>query len=268
MTTIINHRLLLLGTLLTALLWAMGCPDEDDDDAADDDAGDDDAADDDAGDDDSGDDDSGDDDSGDDDVDPHEMLGKTYLLDLGGGGFQYTPDVGGALGVLLPDDSGVAFSATAIDEGAGTIELLIGSVMVEDPELDPSQWVWVQTAAETTTTSGNWYNPGFDGGPTDILLESGGVPIWISQLVFGGQYPLDGAIIEDTTLEGMVDLASFDEMLGSKPGFICGMLEVTQIYCTTCPLGSPHEGLDYCLDLDAEGGTCPLVEGVELVPVP
>jgi len=52
--------------LSAGLLWAVGCP-TDDDDAADDDGGDDDGGDDDGGDDDGGDDDGGDDDGGDDD---------------------------------------------------------------------------------------------------------------------------------------------------------------------------------------------------------
>ncbi len=266
------NRWMWLCTLCAALLWAAGCPEEqDDDDASDDDTGDDDTGDDDSGDDDTGDDDTGDDDSGDDDtatVDPAEMLGNAYLLDLGQGGFQYTPDVGTALGILLPQESGVAFSATAIDEGAGSIDLLIGSVMVEDPELDPSKWVWVQANTDTTTTTGSWYNPGFDGGPTDISMDFQGAPVWINQLVFGGSYLADGTMIVDTELEGMVDLAGFDEMLGADPGMICGVLEATQIYCETCPAGSPHENEDFCLYLTAVGGTCPLVEGVELVPVP
>jgi len=161
----------------------------------------------------------------------------------------------------------VAFSATAIDDGAGTIDLLIGSVIVEDPKLDPSKWIWVQSSANTTTTDGNWYNPGFDGGPTDIAMDFQGAPIWLSQLTFGGEYAADFSQIGNTELEGLVDLAGFDEMLNFNPGTICGMLSATQIFCETCPKGSPHAGGDYCLYLVATGGTCPLVEGVELVPV-
>jgi len=253
-----------------ALAWlSLGCEDDGDDDAADDDAADDDTGDDDTGDDDTGDDDTGDDDSADDDVDPETVIGQVYLLDLGGDSFNYTepPGAGGVLATFLPDTEGVIFTATAIDEDAGTLELRLGSARVSNPEDDPEIWEWVQIATPTTTTPGTWANPAFEGGPTELNMAAGESTAWLGDTIFGGLYAADASEINGVYLEALVDMVPFDLMLGFDPGTLCATIEnLAQVPCVTCPPESPDQG-DYCLFIAADSGICPLLEGFELQEV-
>ncbi len=253
-----------MAVLLAALTWSVtGCPDGgDDDDAVDDD---DDAVDDDTADD--------DDSASEDEVDPEVVIGLSYWLDFVGGGFEYTEPTASAgtiLGMFMPEDQGVVFSPQSFDDGAGTVELLIGSMLVtnyEGNEDDPSVWEWAQTDSPTTITTGSWANPAFSGGPTNLEMAAGGTTAWLGDVVFSGQFVADGSEVADVSLEALVDMVPFDEMLGMNPGDLCAMLEsMSQIPCETCPPESPDQG-DYCLFLAAHSGTCALVEGLTLVEV-
>jgi len=275
--------------LCGAFVVVSGCPaettDDDDasdddvadDDVADDDASDDDVADDDASDDDVADDDVADDDAGDDDtggtgVDPATMEGLTYLLDIGGGTFTFTEPAG--IGTVislflgqLPETEGIIYTADEIDEGAGTVHVLISSGSVTNPDNDPSTWVWEQNTGPTTDTNGTWNNPAFEAGPADMNFDAGGVDVWIGDVEFGGAYLPDGSAMVNVQLGGMIDTVAFDDMLGQNPGLICTTLGGFGITCVTCPATSPHQG-DYCIYLVAEGGTCPLLAGLTMVAVP
>ncbi len=234
--------------------------DDDDDNVADDD--DDDVADD---------DDAGDDDTSD-DLDPSTVEGLTYLFDIANGGFTFTEPagIGAVIGMFLgqlPEDQGIIFGAEDIDPGAGTIDLLLSSGLVTNPNDNPANWIWAQSDATTTDASGTWSNPSFDAGPADMVFDSGSGTIWLGDVMFGGRYATDGSTVSNARLEGLMDTIPFDEMLGFDPGGLCDTLDGLSIPCETCPASSPHQG-DFCLYLAAEGGVCPLLPGVTMVPVP
>ena len=263
---------------LAALLWLVGCPQpggplDDDDQVEDDDTGDDDTADDDdvtddddATDDDDvtdDDDDTGDDDDDDDTVNPAILEGLVYLLDLVNGGFVFTEPagVGGLLQQFLPDDQGIIFTATDIDDGAGTVELLIGTAT----EVSPS--VWEQQYAPTVDASGIWYNPDFAVGPTELMVDLGGTMAWLGDAEFEGVYSPGGGAVYELYMAAELDTAALDEALGFNLGFVCGLLAAISAQCQTCPASSPHAG-DYCIHVVAEQGTCPLLPGISMQSIP
>ena len=274
-------------TLLMVPLGLGGCGSEGDDDAAGDDdataddddatADDDDATpdDDDVADDDdddvADDDDAGDDDTSD-DIDASTVVGLTYMLDIGNGGFTFTEPagIGAVLGLFLgqlPEDQGIIFTAESIDQGAGTVDILIGSGLVSNPNDDPANWIWEQSNGSTTDADGTWINPSFGAGPADMVFDAGAGVVWLGDVLFGGTYAADGSQVNDSSLAGLMDTIPFDEMLGFDPGGLCATLGGLSIPCETCPPASPHQG-DFCLYLVAEGGTCPLMAGLTMVPVP
>ncbi len=279
------RHLATLLPLIAGLCWILGCPDpytsddDDDDDTADDDTADDDTADDDTADDDTADDDTadddtadddtadddtGDDDTGDDDtVDPNPLVDQVYLVDLVNGGFVFVepPGVGALLQGYLPEDQAIIFSATDIDGGAGTIDLLIGAAT----EIAPN--TWEQQAAPTVAETGVWANPGFEIGPTTLTLDLGGTPAWMGNAIFGGWYAADGSTVNDTYLEAELDTVGLDLALGFNPGFICGMLVALGIQCEPCPANAPNPG-DNCITVITEQGTCPLLPGMTMVAYP
>ena len=243
--------------------------DTSDGDAADDDAADDDVADDDAADDDVADDDAGDDDTG---VDPVAMEDLVYLLDFAGGTFNFTEPagIGTVLSLFLgqlPEDQGVIYTADEIDDGAGTVHVLISSGSVTNPLDDPSSWVWAQNDGPTTDTNGIWNNPAFVAGPADMTFDAGDATVWMGDVEFGGAYLPDGSSMVDVQLAGNIDTVAFDDMLGQDAGLICATLSGFGIPCVTCPASSPHQG-DYCLYVVADSGVCPMLAGLTLVAVP
>ena len=276
------HGVWILSLLATTTLLLWGCPssyDVDDDDVADDDLADDDVADDDAADDDTGDDDTGDDDTGDDDtgdddtgdddtVDAASLEGLVYWLQLGTGGFTYVEPAGieAIFGGLLPEDEGMLLSPLTIDEGAGLVDVLIGSGGVIDPELPEAQWEWEQFDNPTTHLVGTWNNPRFSGGPIDLTITAAGVDIWLGDAIFSGRFNVDGTEIQEVGLEGIVDVVAFDLLLGFDPGTLCDTLAGLGITCVTCPPTALHQG-DYCLELVLEDGVCPLLDGFEMIEV-
>jgi len=281
------RHLLVLLALSAAFAWILGCPDpytqdddddqvedDDDDDTGDDDTGDDDTGDDDTGDDDTGDDDTGDDDTGDDDtgdddtgdddtVDPNPLVDQAYLVDLVNGGFVITEPagVGALLQNYLPEDQGIIFSALDIDDGAGTIDLLIGAAT----QINPT--TWEQQVAPTIFEVGDWTNPGFEVGPTTLTLDLGGTPAWMGDAVFGGWYAPGGQTVNDTYLEAELDTVGLDLALGQNAGFICSLLVVMGIQCQNCPPNAPNPGAN-CITVVAEQGTCPLIPGLTMQEYP
>ena len=283
-------RLLLRSLpLMAASMWILGCPepyvtdddddtyedddtgdddtgddDTGDDDTGADDTGDDDTGDDDTGDDDTGDDDTGDDDSGDDDtVDPNPLVDNVYLVDLVNGGFVITEPagVGALLQGYLPDDQAIIFSATDIDDGAGTIDVLIGAADKVNPN------TWQQQAAPTIAETGSWTNPDFEVGPTTLTLDLGGTPAWMGDAIFGGWYAPSGQEVLDTYLLAELDTVGLDVAIGQDPGFICNLLGALGIQCQTCPPNAPNPGAN-CITVVAEEGTCPLLPGMAMQAYP
>jgi hypothetical protein len=271
-----HHRPTALAIAALAALWLAGCGplgfgDEDDDDTSgqpDDDTSTDDDDDTSTGDDDTtaGDDDddttAGDDDTtpGDDDDDTGEaLLELVYFLDLADESFDFVEPAG--LGFLLqsqiPEDDGAVFTATSMV--GGTVNMLFGAAMVLNPAGHPDDWIWEQTDHDTSNASGSWASLQYDVGPFAMVIEIDGTDVWFGDAWFSGTYAADGSEITDVDMSFMVDTTPLDEIVGMD---ICSMAA-----CTTCPAGCPNPG-DGCVQVNATGGTCPLLEGLYLVEMP
>jgi len=259
---------------LVALAGLLGCqlglgdnlPDGDDDTLGswdDDDAGTDD---DDAGtDDDVGDDDdtgsTGDDDTGstgdDDTADP--LLDLVYFLDLGDESFEFTEpaSMGALLQSQIPRDDGAVFAATDIT--GGSVDMLFGAAIVLNPLGDPPDWIWEQTDHSTTTASGSWSGSSFSVGPFATSIEISGADVWFGDAQFSGTYAADGSEVTGADVHMQVDTTHLSDVVGMD---LCSLLT-----CTTCPAGCPNPG-DNCVQVVAEGGTCPLLDGLYLVEWP
>ena len=231
---------LLAVGLIVGTGWIAGCPanDDDDDDAADDDT------------------------SG-----SMGVEGLVYFLDMAGGGFDYTepPGVEALITTMYPTDTGNIFTASSIDEAAGTVEILVGSVWMVDPEATPP--VWEQGTLPTQELTGTWNNGTVAAGPADLVFDFslGASNLW--DVVLTGTYEPDGSELVDVSLEALVDLAPYDLYLEWDPGSLCeGLEESIDAECVDCPADGPNQG-PYCLFLSAEGGTCPLLPGLSMVPV-
>ena len=225
--------LLLFGTG-----WIAGCPAADDDDDDDDDT------------------------SGD-----MDMEGLVYFLDLGAGDFSYSAPNGAEalIPTLYPTDTGNIFTASSIDEAAGTVQIMVGSGSLVDGEANPP--VWEQGTLPTSTLSGTYADLSFEAGPADMVFdfEMGASHLW--DVVVGGTYAPDGSELVDVHLEAMADLAPYDLYMGFEIGGLCeGLEESIGAECVDCPADGPNQG-PYCLFLSAEGGTCPLLHGLTMAPV-
>ncbi len=221
----------------------------DDDDAS---HGDDDQADDDHADDDTASDD-------DDDATGDALLDQVYFLDLGNEAFEFTEPAG--LGVLLqsqiPRDDGAVFAAESI--GGGSIQMLFGAAVVLNPNGDPGDWIWEQTDHPTSLSSGSWSGLDFDVGTFEMTIQIDEMDVWFGDAQFSGTYASDGSVVNQARVEFSVDTTPLDDVVGMD---ICSMAA-----CENCPTGSPTAGM-HCLRVVAEGGTCPLLDGLYLVEFP
>ncbi len=195
------------------------------------------------------------------------LVNQVYLLDLVNGGFE-ADDVESLIISMWPDDRGTLFTATEIDESAGTLEFMIGSAHADDPEADPI--VWQQGDLPTIEVPATWNGDAFsfEGGPVDLEFDLDGAESMMWNFVFRGTYDADGGQVTNAYLEGMVDLVPWDEYLGLEPGDICESLAtVTTGSCVDCPPQAPNQG-PYCVFMDTENGTCPLMDSLTMSEVP
>lgn len=260
-------RLPIVATIALATLATLplGCqlgfgdgPADDDTDWDDDDFS---GLDDDQADDDTGshgdDDDQADDDASSDDDDPLE--GLVYYLDLGSDGFEFTEPAG--LGVLLqsqiPRDDGAVFAAT--DIAGSAIQMLFGAAIVLNPNGHPDDWLWEQTDHATSEGSGSWSGLSFDVDSFEMTIQIDAMDVWFGDGQFSGVYAADGSVVSGARVEFSVDTTPLDDVVGMD---ICSMAT-----CENCPTGSPNPGVN-CLRVVAEGGTCPLLDGLYLVEFP
>ena len=267
-------RLVILGSMyFAAVAWASGCTglgfsdDDDDDDTsseADDDASDDHTSDDDddTSDDDTstGDDDTSDDDTstGDDDT-ADQLEGLVYFLDLADESFEFTEPagVGALLQSQIPDDDGAVFAATSI--GSGSIEMLFGAALVLNPAGAEQDWIWEQTDHPTYSATGSWSGLSFDVGPFEMTIEISGADVWFGDAQLSGTYTADGSEVHDAEAHLTVDTTDLSDVVGMD---LCALLT-----CVSCPASCPNQG-DHCVQVVAEGGTCPLLDGLYLVEWP
>jgi len=228
-------------------------PDDDDSWPGDDDTGDD------PGDDDTGGEPPGDDDTEDtcDDNLADELRDIVFFLDLGDESFEFVEPAG--LGPLLqaeiPRDDGAIFSTVGME--ACDVEMLFGAGVVTNPESPQADWVWEQTDQTTVLAYGGRAGPQFEIGPFAITTTINDLDVWMGDALMLGRFLPDGTAVEDAVLDFVLDTTEFEPILGFD---LCDLAS-----CEPCPASCPHQG-PVCLHVVAQGGTCPRIEGMVMLP--
>jgi len=195
----------------------------------------------------------------DDDTAPDERIGLVYFLDLSDESFTFVEPAG--LGLLLqtqiPDDDGAVFAADSLV--GGTVNMMFGAAMVLNPAGNPAHWIWEQTEHDTSYASGTWNDPQFQVGPFAMYITIDAVDVWFGDAWLSGSYAADASEVTGAEVSFLVDTTPLDDLVGMD---ICSLAT-----CTTCPAGCPNPG-DECVQVTATGGTCPLLDGLQLVELP
>jgi len=137
---------------------------------------------------------------------------------------------------------------------------------------------WVQDPSTQTGGGGPlpmWTNPDWTFGPIPALqIVLGTTPVYMANTTFGGYFVADGSSIEGFTFNTLADTQALDEMEDPPlpVGTTCQVMGTLGFPCVKCPSG-PNQGQDLCLNIVAEGISCPLLTDLKggdlvLVPVP
>ena len=199
-----------------------------------------------------------------DEVNAQDMVGECYHLDLNTVSFTTPPQmlIDAVIGTW-PTDEGILIQAAVIDEGASTVEMLLGYGQ------DAGGWNWSQDMSYTTTDlAGSWSNPSFTTDPAGtIILPAPGMPSESYDLVITGNYFDNASQIYDGELDGQLDTTGIDDGLNQAHGTTCNMMAALGYTCETCTAG-PHAGSSRCAHITADSGIFPHIAGLTLVPVP
>ena len=163
-------------------------------------------------------------------VDPEDLEGHDYLVDLLSGEFVEPPGVGPLLSQYMGDVFPI-LHVLAVDDEAGTIEFGLGECE--------------QSAV------GEWHNPHLRLGPTTLILFIEGIEAEITDVFLAGDFTPDGSRLVEGSLEGLFDTRFIDVLIdpGAGEGAACDLLESLGIECLPCP----SDGEFYCLRMVAEG---------------
>ncbi len=192
--------------------------------------------------------------------DPPAVVGVTYNLDLASAEITEPPGVGQVLAPYLSDVI-VLFSPTALDEGAGSIEVL--GALGDDSSGTLMQDMCSPSLPLTEAVPGEFANPYFQVGPALFESEIQGINIIIDDLLIGGDFTSDGSAVEEAVFAGQLDSRNFAGLLGDDIDAICELLTTLGIACEACP----SDGELYCLSVRAEQITAASVPGVSLIEV-
>ena len=160
-------------------------------------------------------------------IDTSLVVDQTYCSDWDTATIVEPPDIGmllGLAGVSLADYP-ILISPTAIDEGAGTINMRGATATPSSCTQDVS----VPSFDPTATTPGTFTNPHFDVGPTTMTLNLQGIgALAFENTLISGDFTADGQAVVDGTLSGMMDVSTL-------PG-ACFVLT-----CVPCPSNSAND---------------------------
>ena len=208
--------------------------------------------------------DSGSDDGGDDGTVPDEpvecdLTGHGYRLDLAGATWIEPAGVGGLLGSFLEDDLMVGVVAAS----GTTLNL---EMALSDGAGGPQNYCLPTIPFPPADFSGD---PAFAVGPADTTIAVAGTEVTIRNLELTGWFSRDCSDINDSHLEGQIDVRDLSSLLegitgSSDPGVACSTLAAFGASCTTCVA----DGEPYCLDMELEdlGGVEDGESSVECVP--
>lgn len=189
--------------------------------------------------------------------DPTSLVGRTYNLDLLNANITEPPGVGSILAGYLGDVI-ILFSPTAVDAGAGSIEVL--GALGQD-EGGVGQDMCYPTLGLTDETPGSFDNPYFQVGPTTFEADIADIHVVIGDLLISGDFAADGSAVEEAVFAGLLDARDFAGLLGDDADGVCALLGTLGISCQTCP-----DSEVYCLSIHAQDIHAGEVLGAPLTP--
>ncbi len=188
-------------------------------------------------------------------VDPADIDGGVFAVDLTSGTFIDPPGVGALLQAQLDLPFLVSFTVDELDPSRLT---LLASAADEDSPVVEQDLCQPTSAFPDVDFE---ENPWFVSDPGDIELEVQGLDVVFEDAVLAGAFTFDGNAIEEGLFVTRIDTRPpGGPVQGQNPGEVCHLAETYGIPCVPCPNGEP-----FCIDVTAVGLRAERIPG-QLVP--
>ena len=243
--TLVVAAIILLGISLIIL----GC-DQEDDDSEDDTETDDDDNDDVTDDDTTSDDD--DDDDDDDVLNPTDLIGNGYHLNMPLTAWTEPAGIGDVIGYFVPI---ILFGVE--DAGAGFIDFLAGiGIDTEAKAIVQDECVvTTELPGGTLDEEGN-----FETGPHDFQMEIFGLDAILYDTMCSGKINTDGTEFSGVEFGGMMDIRHVIDLFFYDEDQVCALASAFGTQCVACP----SDGEEYCVSIKAEAFKAELVSDLTI----
>jgi hypothetical protein len=173
---------------------------------------------------------------------PADLIGGTYVVDLGSAVFVQPANIGSLLQGALSQNI-----LLGVLDATDTTLNMMGAISkdgsTEQDFCNPS--IAFPEAADFTEA------PYFQIGPQDTLLEVAGYSVTISQLQISGDFSAGGEFFGGGVLMGEIDARDLVDILGElgageSAAEVCDFIEAIGVTCETCT----SDGQEYCLTIE------------------
>ena len=185
-------------------------------------------------------------------LDPADLVGNSYVIDLTAGTVMKPAAIGSLLMTYIEDDLLMEVEGS----GRTTLDLLsgFGPHGARPAEQD--------LCSPTADMSGSDFrsNPDFTSASGELTTTMSGASMVIEDSTITGTFAGAGDTIENAEFTGLVETDSLDALVGGGKGSFCDTLSSFGDSCVDCADGTP-----YCMELDiadlagAAGGKLDLV---------
>lgn len=175
-------------------------------------------------------------------VEPADLTGNTYLIDLAGARYSEPAGIGAVIRLFLTDPIILGVETATADELAligaqGRVVGSTGEVVQRKIENYP---IFDFGVADFTA------QPYFRATSTQTVFSFEGEDVVVHDFQIEGTFSSDGEIIGGASFTGLGDLRNLGKLLdlGDDPGAACEYLAALTIECEACPGGE-----EYCMTL-------------------
>lgn len=190
------------------------------------------------------------------DVDPSELIGRSYTLNIGTGRFVEPEGVGDLVGGLIEFNMLVG-----VTDATNDMVLMTGAISadVTSVEQDPC------TTTIDFPEADFMENPFFSVAADILPLEVEGFDLGLEDVVLSGAIAPDYSRAEGVVLAGKIDTRPLVDMIspGGGEDAVCILLQTFGADCVECSDGSGN----YCLNLYVDSMTAEGRDGDPIVPV-
>jgi len=168
-------------------------------------------------------------------VDPTDVVGTTYLVDLAAGRWVEPVGIGPLIGLLL--EGGVFLDAQTADPDLSFL------TAAEDPATG-LQDMCIETNGTAPVPFVD--NPYFVLNPLLVEIDVDGAGMVLDQGVMTGSFSPDAGYIDGVVLEGIIDSRPLVPLIGGNDDYdVCDLVMTFGVSCTACPL----DGVPVCLPI-------------------